>query len=98
MSALRSKADVRVGLQLSVTSGNAAASNNLKAQAFGKDVGCRDILSRRNRLCCAQMQFRRRWVTRASSRVEFIESEFNGTGARSPYIQYQVSASDAARR
>jgi hypothetical protein len=37
-------------------------------------------------------------VTRVSSRVEFIESEFNGTGARSPYIQYQVSASDAASR
>ena len=37
-------------------------------------------------------------VTRVSSRVEFIEAEFNGTGVRSPYIQYQVSASDAASR
>src|ERR1700682_845364 len=37
-------------------------------------------------------------VTRFSSRVEFVEAEFNGTGARSPYIQYQVSASDAASR
>jgi len=25
-------------------------------------------------------------VTRVSSRVEFIEAEFNGTGVRSPYI------------
>jgi hypothetical protein len=37
-------------------------------------------------------------VTRVSNRVEFVESEFNGTGAQSPYIQYQVSASDAASR
>src|SRR5260370_3541186 len=37
-------------------------------------------------------------VTRGSSRVEFIEAEFNGTGVRSPYIEYQVSASDAASR
>jgi hypothetical protein len=37
-------------------------------------------------------------VMRVSSRVEFIEAEFNGAGARSPYIQYQVSASDAASR
>jgi len=37
-------------------------------------------------------------VTRVSSRVEFVESEFNGTGALSPYIQHQVSASDAAGR
>jgi hypothetical protein len=28
-------------------------------------------------------------VTRVSSRVEFIEAEFNGTGARSPYIEHQ---------
>jgi hypothetical protein len=37
-------------------------------------------------------------VTRVSSRVEFIEAEFNGTGVRSPYIEHQVSASDAASR
>src|SRR6267142_2237048 len=37
-------------------------------------------------------------VTRVSSRVEFIEAEFNGTGVRSPYIKHQVSASDAASR
>jgi hypothetical protein len=37
-------------------------------------------------------------VTRGSSRVEFIEVKFNGAGARFPYIQYQVSASDAASR
>jgi hypothetical protein len=37
-------------------------------------------------------------VTRVSSRVEFIESEFNGANARSPYIEHQVSASDAASR
>jgi len=37
-------------------------------------------------------------VTRASSRVEFIETEFNGTGVRSSYIWHQVSASDAASR
>src|ERR1700704_3279559 len=28
-------------------------------------------------------------LTRVSSRVEFIEAEFNGTGARSPYIEHQ---------
>jgi hypothetical protein len=28
-------------------------------------------------------------VTRVSSRVEFIEVEFNGTGVRSPYMKYQ---------
>jgi hypothetical protein len=28
----------------------------------------------------------------------FIEAEFNGTGVRSPYIEHQVSASDAASR
>jgi hypothetical protein len=28
-------------------------------------------------------------VTRVSSRVEFIEAEFNGTGVRSPYIEHQ---------
>src|SRR6476659_10577962 len=37
-------------------------------------------------------------VTRVSSQVEFIELEFNGTGARSPYIRYQASTSDAASR
>jgi hypothetical protein len=28
-------------------------------------------------------------ATRVSSRVEFIQAEFNGTGVRSPYIQHQ---------
>jgi hypothetical protein len=28
-------------------------------------------------------------VARVSSRVEFIEAEFNGTGVRSPYIEHQ---------
>jgi hypothetical protein len=37
-------------------------------------------------------------LTRVSSRVEFIEAEFNGTGVRSPYIKHQVSAPDAASR
>jgi hypothetical protein len=27
-------------------------------------------------------------VTRVSSRVEFIEAEFNGAGVRSPYIEH----------
>src|SRR4030088_1764847 len=29
-------------------------------------------------------------VARVSSRVEFIEAEFNGTGVRSPYIEHHV--------
>jgi hypothetical protein len=37
-------------------------------------------------------------VTRVSSRVELVESEFNGTGVSLPYIKHQVSASDAASR
>src|SRR5438309_8917618 len=37
-------------------------------------------------------------VTRRSSRVELPEAEFNGTGVRSPYIEHQVSESDAASR
>jgi hypothetical protein len=69
-------------------------------EIFGKDVGRHDVLSRRNQFCCAWNAVPQAIgsVTRVSSRVEFIESEFNGTSARSPYIQYQVSASDAASR
>jgi hypothetical protein len=37
------------------------------------------------------------WLSNArSSRVEFIEVEFNGTGVRPPYIKHKVSGSDAA--
>jgi hypothetical protein len=37
-------------------------------------------------------------VTRVSSRVDLFEAEFNGTGVGLPYIEHQVSASDAASR
>jgi hypothetical protein len=33
-----------------------------------------------------------------SRRVEFIGAEFNGTGVSLPYIEHQVSGSDAASR
>src|SRR5260370_42336683 len=37
-------------------------------------------------------------VTRVSSRVDLFEAEFNGTACDLPYIEQQVSASDAASR
>jgi hypothetical protein len=37
-------------------------------------------------------------VTRVSSRVDLFEAEFKGTGVGLPYIEHQVSASDAASR
>jgi hypothetical protein len=36
-------------------------------------------------------------VTRVSSRVEFIEAEFNGTGVRSPYIEHAAANRDQDR-
>ena len=65
---------------------------------FGKDVGRDDVLSRRNRPCCARMPFRWRLALQCAFQAELSLLNWNlmGRARASPYIQYQVSATDAA--